>query len=477
MCRSPSRRLALLGLLLCACSDAVEPGLVTRPDVVLVSIDSLRADHLGAYGYARDTSPTLDRIAAGGVRFAQAISTTSWTLPAHAALFTGLNDSAHGLVDNGLRMSDAHVTLAELLREHGYHTAGFFGAPYLHPTFGLDQGFDVYQSCMAPALASAESARADSFSASSFAHADVTGPRTLAAVQAWLKKVDERPFFLFLHFWDVHYDYIPPREYVDLFDPDYRGPIDGRNFFYSLTIHPGMPARDREHLIALYDAEIRFTDDVLGRVLDALEARGRLRDAVVVVTADHGEEFFEHGGKGHQRTLHDEVVRVPLILSSPGRLPGGVVVEDPVRLIDVMPTVLALVGLPAPPHVQGRDLAPLWRGESLAEEPALTELLVAGRSLRALRTARYKWFDEEAAEPAHGYDLARDPGERQPLQAAEEELARGLARLRQDLDASLAVRRQVGGDPVAAETGESLWERLRALGYVEEGEPDSEAVE
>jgi arylsulfatase A-like enzyme len=477
MCRSSSRRLALLLVLLCACREAVEPSPVTRPDLVLVSIDSLRADHLGAYGYARPTSPTFDRLAAGGVRFAQAVSTTSWTLPAHAALFTGLYDSAHGLVDNGLRMADAHVTLAEVLREHGYHTAGFFGAPYLHPTFGLDQGFDVYQSCMTPELASAESARADSFAASSFAHADVTGPRTLAAVQTWLEDLGERPFFLFLHLWDVHYDYIPPREYVQLFDPDYTGHVDGRNFFYSLAIHPGMPARDREHVIALYDAEIRFTDDILGRVLDALEARGRLRDTVVVVTADHGEEFFEHGGKGHQRTLYEEVVRVPLVVSWPGRLPGGVVVEDPVRLIDVMPTVLALAGLPAPPRMQGRDLAPLWRGEPLAEQPALTELLVAGRSLRALRTARYKWFAEEAAEPAHGYDLARDPGEGQPIQAPQEELARGLARLHQDLDSSLALRRELGGDPVAAEAGDSLWERLRALGYVEEAEPGSEPVE
>jgi arylsulfatase A-like enzyme len=477
MCRSSSRRLALLGVLLCACSDAVEPSPVARPDVVLVSIDSLRADHLGAYGYTRPTSPTIDRIAASGVRFDQAISTTSWTLPAHAALFTGLYDSAHGLVDNGQRMADAHVTLAEVLRDHGYHTAGFFGAPYLHPTFGLDQGFDVYQNCMTPELASAESARADSFSASSFAHTDVTGPRTLAAVQAWLEDLDERPVFMFLHLWDVHYDYIPPREYVQRFDPDYAGPIDGRNFYYNPAIHPGMPARDREHVIALYDGEIRFTDDILGRVLDALEQRGRLRNAIVVVTADHGEEFFEHGFKGHQRTLYDEVVRVPLVVSWPGHLPGAVVVEDPVRLIDVMPTVLALAGLPAPPRVQGRDLAPLWRGEPLAEEPALTELLVAGRSLRALRTARHKWFAQAPEQPAHGYDLARDPGEQHPIQAPKDELARGLQRLRQELFSSLAYRREVGGDPVSVDADDSLWERLRALGYVVEREADSQRTE
>jgi arylsulfatase A-like enzyme len=462
------RSLVLASLLLCACGDAVAPAPAARPDVVLVSIDSLRADHLGSYGYARPTSPTIDRLAAGGVRFEHAISSTSWTLPAHAALFTGLYDSAHGLVDNGQRMSDVHVTLAERLRDAGYHTAGFFGAPYLHPTFGLAQGFDFYESCMTPELASAESARADSFSEKSFAHADVTGPRTLAAVRRWLEQLDERPFFLFLHLWDVHYDYIAPREYVDLFDPGYEGPIDGRNVYYSLAIHPRMPERDLRHLIALYDAEIRFTDEILGRVLGALEERGRLEDAIVVVTADHGEEFFEHGNKGHQRTLYDEVVRVPLVVSWPGRVPAGVVVEDPVRLIDVMPTLLSLAGVPAPPRLQGRDLAPLWRGEALPEAPALTELLVAGRSLRALRGARYKWFDETPQEPAHGFDLARDPGEREPIRAPDDERERALARLRDDLAASLAYRREVGGDPVSAEAGDSLWERLRALGYVEE---------
>jgi arylsulfatase A-like enzyme len=365
-------------------------------------------------------------------------------------------------------MSDAHVTLAERLRDAGYHTVGFFGAPYLHPTFGLGQGFDVYENCMTPELASAESARGDAFASTILSHSDVTGPRTLAAVQRWLEKLDERPFFLFLHLWDVHYDYIAPRDYVDLFDPDYDGPIDGRNVYYSLAIHARMPERDRQHLIALYDAEIRFTDEILGRVLDALEQRGRLADTIVVVTADHGEEFFEHGGKGHQRTLYDEVVRVPLVVSWPGRVPAGVVVADPVRLIDVMPTLLALAGVPAPPRVQGRDVSPLWRGEALPEQPALTELLVEGRSLRALRSARYKWFDATLEEPAHGFDLERDPGEQEPIRAPDAERERALARLRDELSASLAYRREVGGDPVPAQASDSLWERLRALGYVEE---------
>ncbi|MGH8311469.1 MAG: sulfatase, partial [Steroidobacteraceae bacterium] len=323
------RGLAVLPLLLCACGDAPVPNATVppsnaaapaarrnasaRPDIVLVSIDSLRADHLGAYGYARPTSPGLDRLAANGVRFEWAISTTSWTLPAHAALFTGLYDSAHGLVDDGLRLADAHVLLAEMLHDHGYHTAGFFGGPYLHPIFGFGQGFDVYESCMIPELASAASVRADISSETGHALRDVTGPRTLAAVTRWLESVDERPFFLFVHLWDVHYDYVPPPEYVLGFDPGYTGTIDGRDYMGDPAIHAGMPARDREHVIALYDAEIRFTDDVLARILDALQARGRLGSAIVVVTADHGEGLGEHGETTHGMLVHDATQRVPLI--------------------------------------------------------------------------------------------------------------------------------------------------------------------
>jgi hypothetical protein len=138
----------VLALLVNACGDAAVPPASSKPNIVLVSIDSLRADHLGSYGYARDTSPFLDRLAREGTRFENAISTTSWTLPAHAAMFTGLQGSVHGLVDNGLRLADGHLTLAEILRREGYGTAGFFGGPYLHPTFGVAQGFDVYESCM-----------------------------------------------------------------------------------------------------------------------------------------------------------------------------------------------------------------------------------------------------------------------------------------------------------------------------------------
>jgi arylsulfatase A-like enzyme len=395
------------------------------PDVVLVSIDSLRPDHLGCYGYARSTSPTIDALARDGARFETAVSSTSWTLPAHAALFTGLFDSAHGVVDNGLALDGRHVTLAEVLRDSGWRTAGFFGGPYLHPVFGLSQGFDTWTSCMSDDLADGESLQKDFVTATASSHADVTGPRTLAAVRAWLDAIDERPFFLFVHLWDVHYDYLPPREYLEQFDPGYTGSLDLRDLPRNAAIHSGMPARDLEHLIAAYDGEIRFTDDVLRDVLAALETNGRLANTLVVITADHGQEFFEHGDKGHQRTLFEEVVRVPLVVRWPGHVAASTLVREPVRLIDVAPTIASFAGARMP-DVHGRDVGALVRGESLPAAPALLELLVSGQDLRALRTDSLKVMrqvKDGTARAWAGFDLAKDPRETQALPAADERLA------------------------------------------------------
>jgi arylsulfatase A-like enzyme len=439
-----------------------------RPDIVLVSIDSLRPDHLGSYGYARDTSPRIDALAAAGARFATATSSTSWTLPAHAALFTGLHDATHGLSSDGLRLADEHVTLAEVLRDAGWRTAGFFGGPYLHPAFGLAQGFDVYQSCMtrlADDLPEGE-LRAEALRGAETAHADVTGPRLLAEAERWLATLDEAPFFLFLHLWDVHYDYIPPPGYAERFDPDYAGPLTGVGMFHDPTVRKGMDPRDLAHLVALYDGEIRWTDEVLGRVLDGLDRRGRLADAIVVVTADHGEEFFEHGGKGHRRTLFEEVVRVPLVVRWPGRVEAGRVIEAPVRLVDVMPTLLALAGAELPVAVQGRDLGPLLRGETLPEAPALLDLRRPRRHLRGLRSAERKLVSD-ARGRALLFDLARDPGEVRPLRARE-----AVAEAQRELDGRLEAA-QGFRDGLASRGAErtpldrEMRERLEALGYLD----------
>ena len=438
------------------------------PNIILVSIDSLRADHLGCYGYERPTSPTIDRLAAEGVRFDNAISPSSWTLPAHAAMFTGLYNSAHAIVDTGMRLADEHLTLAEQLSAGGYATVGFFGGPHLHPTFGLAQGFAEYFNCMMPLLEMGDEAEVPDES-HHLSHVDITGPRTIEKLSAWLETAKlERPLFLFLHLWDVHYDYIPPSRYVEMFDSDYGGDVTAENYMRNGAINPNMTARDLEHVVALYDGEIRFTDDNLERMLAALGRHGRLDNTLIVITSDHGDEFFEHGWKGHQRTLFEEMVRVPLIMHWPGALESGLIVEDQVRLIDLLPTLLSLAGVRLGSEVQGRDLSPLLRGETLPAQSALCELLVDDRDYHALRTNAWKVVLDRPRKRAFFYDLRADPREQSPLAVMSEQFRSGLGELRQLRKASITLGQRLGRAARDAQISEELETRLRSLGYIDD---------
>jgi arylsulfatase A-like enzyme len=297
-------------------------------------------------------------------------------------------------------------------------------------------------------------------------HADVTGPRLLDEVQRWVVTLGPQPFFLFLHMWDVHYDYIPPPGYAERFDPDYTGTLTSVGLARSPEIHAGMPPRDLQHLVALYDGEIRFTDEILGRVLAELDRVGRLADALVVVTADHGEEFFEHGGKGHRRTLFEEVVRIPLVVRWPGRIEPGLVIDDPVRIVDVMPTLLSLAGVELPVAVQGRDLTPLLDGGALPDEPALLDLNRRRRPMQGLRTRSGKLVVE--AGRAALYDLVRDPQERRPRRRETELLAAARRELEGRLTAAQAFRDGLAArGTVEIPLDHDMRERLEALGYLE----------
>jgi arylsulfatase A-like enzyme len=451
--------LALLALAV-SCSRPAGP-----PNVLLISIDSLRADRLGAWGNPRDTSPTLDRLAAEGVRFAHAESPTSWTLPAHVSMLTGLSQRHHLVINVSDTIPPAIPVLPEIFARHGYVTEGFYSGPFLHPAFGFARGFQHYVSCQGPHVDGLT--RSWAMAAS---HGNRTNPHVLRAWKRWVAHEAREPFFAFVHMWDPHYDYIPPEPYHSMFDPSYAGPLDGRRIE-----GPGFPlnasARDVAHLLALYEGEIRYTDATIARMLDLLDRAGLLDRTIVVVTADHGEEFLEHGNKGHQKTVFEEVLHVPLILWARRGLPRGLTITQPVSLDDIAPTILALAGLPPIPHADGRSLVPLLTGAdaegtsapivSAFYAPRLP-LLIFG----SIRSGSTKLIYEQRTGATVRYDLASDPGERAPMPAEGDQLAAALQERVRETLAILASRSPERAEPPAALPKAEV-DRLRALGYLE----------
>jgi arylsulfatase A-like enzyme len=409
-----------LSAALCACSRAPK-----GPNVLLVSIDSLRADHLSSYGYARATSPAIDRIASEGLLFEQHVSSSSWTLPGHASLFTSLPDSVHGAFETSRKIPEALHTLAERFHDAGYRTQGFFAGPYLHPAFGFAQGFDSYLDCASYAgqiddrpvgewIADQDVERKS--------HEDITNPTVYAAWQKWLAGRREGPFFTFVHLWDVHFDYLPPAPFDKQFDPDYAGQVTGKGFFTDPKINAAMPERDKQHIVALYDGEIAWTDSFIQRIRDDLERAGLLENTIIAITADHGEELFDHGGKGHRMTLFDEVLHIPLVLRYPAQLPKGVRIHAQTASIDVGPTLLELAGLPAPTDVLGTSLLHFARDPaSTHPRRAVSELSSMGRNMRAVRSLDCKLIDDVGRNTHYFFDLQQDPAERSGLTDFESE--------------------------------------------------------
>jgi arylsulfatase A-like enzyme len=389
-----------------------------RTNVLLITLDSVRADFLSCYGYrpphapAEKTTPHLDRLAAEGVLLEDYYTNTSWTLPSHLSLLTGQPSLVHSVDHERYALLWRRPTLAAILQRAGYATAGFYTGPFVHERFGFDRGFDRYESAYGKAAQAANDRRAElqdridraiaagdvatanelledvqrlDKEIDALAHGDRSAAVVTGKVLAAIAAAGARPWFLFAHYFDPHYDYDPPAEFAR-FDPDYRGAIDGRGFITSLKVRrprkdvpshaealrPGAPprtteraieGRDLEHIEALYAGEIAWTDAQIGRVLDALRESGALDRTLVIVTADHGEEFFEHGGVGHRHALTEELLRVPMLLRLPDALPSGARVRGVASHPDVLPTVLDLLRLPVPAEVQGKSFLPLLLGE------------------------------------------------------------------------------------------------------------------
>ena len=313
------------------------PRVTERPNLLLITLDTTRMDHLGCYGYALPTSPAIDSVAGGGVRFTGALTQIPLTGPAHATMMTGLHPHEHGAVRNGVPLPQEARTLAERLRDAGYRTGAFLsGWPLRAGLSGLDQGFDVYDDSMQNRYRLVNTQR--------FAH-QVTPP-----ARSWLRRHAGERFFLWVHYFDPHAPYLRRPGLFDALGPDVRE-----------------ATRSIAPRILKYDSEIRHMDEQIGSLLATLRALGLERDTLVVITADHGEAFGEHGYVGHGRFLYEEIVRIPLIAAWPGRIAEGVTVDAPVGLIDVAPTILSLLDLPLPEFTTGIDLSLMLRGDQ--DEP------------------------------------------------------------------------------------------------------------
>lgn len=382
----------------CSKPGPLPAGSASAPDVILVSIDTLRADHLSSYGYERQTSPFLDSLAADGVRFAHARSASPWTLPAHTTMLTGQLPATHRVVDDSLSLSDSVPYLPAVMSEAGYSTGGFVSTLYVSKMFGFQRGFDHFDDFGIET--EKENLRGET----------VAGDVIDRALAWWSGQPAEQPVFLFLHFYDVHYTYDPPAPYDALFD---RAPESGdrkyKNYFYFLK----NPVDDVQmtHQIAQYDESIRYVDAQLKRLSEAAEAAGR--QVRWVVTSDHGEEFGERGSWGHAHTLYAEQLHIPLIVSGPG-VASGRVVEEWVGNHDIAPTIAGWVD--GSLAADGINLAPAMDGAVVPARPFLAEttrfktnrlsLLEGGLRLEwDLKEDRIELFDP-LADPKEATDLA-----------------------------------------------------------------------
>ncbi len=393
--------------LLAAC-DRI-PSAPEQPyNVLVISLDSARQDALGVYGRrpalapTAATSPGLDRLAGEGVRLLDAYASAPWTMPSHMSMMTGQPTLVHGAETFFQTLDDTRPLLAEVLRSRGYRTVGVFSGPYLEPHWGFGRGFERYQAVygqpvldasreaaelraqIADARARHDDAALDALMlrqqdvyqrVEQLSERDATGEQVTAAAVAELDALapGNQPWFLFAHYFDPHYDYVPPPPYDTRFDPDYGGVMTGVDFIHNPAVavrdpeHPDdwirhVGDRDLAHLVALYEGEIAATDAHVAALLARLDTLGVGRRTLVVVVGDHGDEFFEHGGIGHHRTLYEEAVRVPMLFRLPDVLPAGAAVHGPVSVADLMPTVLDLLHVPIPAGLGASSLVPLLQG-------------------------------------------------------------------------------------------------------------------
>jgi arylsulfatase A-like enzyme len=325
-------------------SDIFLTDLKPPKGIILISLDTLRADHLGTYGYGRNTSPHIDAFAKESVVFETAVVQSPWTLPSHMSIMTSLYPSSHGVVVRNNRLAEEHVTLAELLREKGYRTAAFADGAFMKGDYGFKQGFDIYDGDNWIGIA-----------------------RILPKAKKWLEENKADPFFLFIHCYDIHDPYTPPPPYDTIFhDFNYTGNFVPSTKNMQAAAWRGLEVNDEDvrHIKALYDGGIRYTDEKIGEFLSYLQEAGLKDNSLVIITSDHGEEFKEHGSFLHWKLYFRPNLHVPLIMHFPNYPMKEIRIKELVQSIDILPTILDSAHLPPHAKAQGRSLLPVIRRNS-----------------------------------------------------------------------------------------------------------------
>lgn len=450
---------AAVTLLVVGCSEPPPdtPGPIRK--IVLISLDTLRADHLGVYGYPRETSPEIDGFARQGFVFDRTLAPAPNTPLSQMSMMTSLYPGRHGFTGKGDKLAPGIETLAERLRGAGLETAGFVDGGYLNAAFGFDRGFDTYD------------------------HQGGGLAKILPRAMRWLDKHADEPFFLFVHTYDIHAPYISLPPYDGMFhEQPYTGDLVptverlDAIFLEQAELDP----KDRQHLIDSYDEGIRYTDTQIGRLLEDLERRGNLEDTLIIITSDHGEEFGEHGSVIHWQLYFQPNLRIPLIVRPPGGVEGPLRISEPAELIDILPTLLALVGADPLDVAQGRSLVPAMSASRDGESaPGLHEPLRDARERLALG-----WWPDPEQLPirsvVHGdhqlifntfaagrdelYDVAADPMAQHDLAREKPELA---ARLRELGLQGMRENRPIvsEGEDTEMNLDPEIHDQLRALGY------------
>ena len=372
-------------------------------NVILISLDDLRSDHISSYGYFRNTTPNIDRLVKESILFENAFSQASWTIPSHASLFTSKYPIKIHMLSEDDKLNESELTISKILKNNGYKTFGLINVFQLNSTYGFNQGFDVYEELN-----------------------ENNTNKTLPIIFDWLENNTNEKFFSFIHFYSIHLPYGQP-PYDNLFDPTYKGFVDNISFeslikdksniylwnytYFDKTKNLTLKLNDRDiqHIIAHYDGGILYTDSILSKIFDKLKELELYNNTIIIIFSDHGENLMEHNYLQHGDTLYDEAIHVPIIIYVPNSTLKGIRIKSQVQLIDVVPTILNLLDISIPRQAEGKSLIPLISGRQEKDFDKYVFSEDADYDI-SIRTPNWKLI-KNADNSMELYDLKNDPKE------------------------------------------------------------------